>query len=165
MTALVGARGCGQRGDDAGVVNGQAPLLPGDTKDVEITEWALMNDTATSVGLLFNPGGRREVVAMRFTDECWLELPVQERGDSIALTWLPALDTKYDFDFARAVQEHPPTDPPGGFMTLLRTDDSTLRVVQVDTSIAGPINRTSTGAIPWIPDSFHLIERRNSGAH
>lgn len=125
----------------------------------------MKNDTSTSVGLFFNLGGRRDVVSLRFTDECWLELPVHERGDSIYLTWLPALDTKYDFDFARAIQEHPPTDPPGIFMTLLRADDSTLLVVDVDTSIAGPINRTSESTIPWIPDSFYLLERKNSGAH
>ncbi len=158
--ALVGVLGCGQRDgrNSLGHTPASNDLL--DATHAEYSEWALLDDSSSSVGLHFNLGEQRDTVSIRFTNECWLELPIRRTDDTTVLLWVPALDTKYDFDFAKAINAHPPSDPPAPFMTLLRTADSTLRVLQVDTTIAQSINLTKPqGEIPWIPDSFGLIYR------
>lgn len=156
---FVGVMGCGPREaqDKTEGAIGHGDRL--DWAKDGYSEWAMMNDSSTSVSLHFNLVERREVVAIRFTNECWLELPIRSNGDTLIMIWSPDLDTKYDFDFVKAINMHPPAIPPVAFMTLHRATDSTLRVLQVDSSIAHSINLTrSEGEIPWFPDSFKLID-------
>jgi hypothetical protein len=114
--------------------------------------WAESRGEAVSLSLHF-AADTPDTLSVSYSPECWLEFPYRVKDDRIIVYWDLRIDSKYEFEFVRAVRQADRRYLGKPFMVLTLLNDTTLRAAYPIPSLAKALNDAGDGRTLW-PETF-----------
>jgi hypothetical protein len=121
-------------------------------QDKESDAWVELKGNSTSLSLHFNLG-YKDTLAVSCTQECWLMYPFKTDNDKIIVFWDNNIDSKYDFDIVKAINNVDKKYIGKPFMILELINDSTLKATYPIPDLIREINSSSKNRT-YFPDKF-----------
>ncbi len=99
----------------------------------------------------------KDTLAISYSPECWLMYPYKVEGRKIIVYWDNNIDTKYDFDIVKVINNTNKKYLGKPFMTLELINDTTLKTNYQLKELINRINRANKERI-FFPDRFNLVQ-------
>ncbi len=125
--------------------------------DNSYSTWAEVKDGSASLALHFDYDG---AVLASYSPECYLMFPCKLEGNKIVVYWDVDIDTKYDFDIVKAVNQIDKKYIEQPFMTLELANDTTFKAVYLLPGLVEKINNSSTEKPrrTFFPDKYVIVQ-------
>ncbi len=126
--------------------------------DSSYSTWAEVKDGRASLALRFDDAG---AVLACYSSECYLTFPYKLEENKIVVYWDVDIDTKYDFDIVKAVNQTNKKYIGQLFMILELVNDTTFKATYPLPELIRKINNSSTEKPrrTFFPDQYVIIQQ------
>ena len=122
--------------------------------DSSYSTWVMFQDSSASLALHFQ---YKDTLAVSYSPECWLMYPYKLDGNKIVVYWDNNIDTKYDFDIVKAVNNTDKRYIGKPFMILELKNDTTLRATYPLKDLILKLNNSSKERT-FFPDTYIIAQ-------
>ena len=122
--------------------------------DSSCSTWVMFKDSTSSLALHFQ---YKDTLAVSYSPECWLMYPYKLDGNKIVVYWDNNIDTKYDFDIVKAVNNTDKRYIGKPFMILELKNDTTLRATYPLKDLILKLNNSSKERT-FFPDTYIIAQ-------
>jgi len=127
--------------------------------DSDESQWLNINsqDSSCSLGFVFNLVENKDTLflAAEYSPECWLSFPCKISSNEITVYWDKIIDTKYDFDIVKAINEVSNEYNGKPFMILKLINDTTLEATYSIPELTKKINSSSIQKRTFFPNKLY----------
>ena len=122
--------------------------------DSSYSTWVMFQDSSASLALHFQ---YKDTLAVSYSPECWLMFPYKLDENKIVVYWDNNIDSKYDFDIVKAVNNTDKKYIGKPFMILELKNDTTLRATYPLKDLILKINNSSKERT-FFPDTYIIAQ-------
>lgn len=122
--------------------------------DSSYSTWVNFQDSSASLALHFQ---YKDTLAVSYSPECWLMYPYKLDGNKIVVYWDNNIDTKYNFDIVKAINNIDKKYLRQPFMILELENDTTFRATYPIKELIRKINSSSKERI-FFPDKYQIAQ-------
>jgi len=122
--------------------------------DSSYSTWVMFQDSSASLALHFQ---YKDTLAVSYSPECWLMYPYKLDGNKIVVYWDNNIDSKYDFDIVKAVNNTDKKYIGKPFMILELKNDTTLRATYPLKDLILKLNNSSKERT-FFPDTYIIAQ-------
>ena len=122
--------------------------------DSSYSTWVMFQDSSASLALHFQ---YKDTLAVSYSPECWLMYPYKLDGNKIVVYWDNNIDSKYDFDIVKAVNNTDKKYIGKPFMILELKNDTTLRATYPLKDLILKLNNSSKERA-FFPDTYIIAQ-------
>ena len=122
-------------------------------QDKESNAWVELKDGGASLALHFNLHND-DTLEVSYSSECWLTYPYKFDEKKITVYWDNNIDTKYDFDIVKAINQTDRNYIGKPFMILELINDTTLKATYPIPTLIRKVNSSSAKSSKFFPDQF-----------
>ena len=122
--------------------------------DSSYSTWVMFQGSSASLALHFQ---YKDTLAVSYSPECWLMFPYKLDGNKIVVYWDNNIDTKYDFDIVKAVNNTDKKYIGKPFMILELKNDTTLRATYPLKDLILQLNNSSKECT-FFPDTYIIAQ-------
>ena len=124
------------------------------TADSTFGVWVEKHDSSFSLALHFQ---YKDTLAVSYSPECWLMFPYKLESNKIVVYWDNNIDTKYDFDLVKAINQTDKKYIGRPFMVLELVNDTTFNATYLLKDLIRKINSSSKERT-FFPDRFNVVQ-------
>ena len=122
--------------------------------DSTYSTWVKLDGEAASLALHFM---YNDTLAVSYSSECWLMYPYKIENDKIVVYWETIIDSKYNFDIVKAVNNTDKKLVGKPFMILELENDTTFKATYLLKNLIRKINSSSSERT-FFPDRYMLVQ-------
>lgn len=121
-------------------------------KDNKSNAWVALKDTSASLALHFNLS-YKDTLSVSYSAECWFMYPFKIDNNKIIVYWDDFIDSKYDFDIVKAINNVDKKYIGKPFIILELVNDTTLSATYPIPNLIKTIN-SSSNQRTFFPNQF-----------
>lgn len=122
--------------------------------DSSYSTWVKLNGDTASLALHFQ---YKDTLAVSYSPECWLMYPYKVDSDKIVVYWDNNIDTKYNFDIVKAINETDKYLVGKPFMILELENDTKFKATYLMKALIKRINNSNKERT-FFPDKFIIAQ-------
>ncbi len=116
--------------------------------------WVNKKDSSFSLALHFQ---YKDTLSVSYSPECWLRYPFKTYNNKIIVYWDNYIDTKYNFDIVKVVNQLDTKYIGKPFMALELKNDTTLKATYLIKELVEKINNSSKDR-KFFPNNFYVVQ-------